>query len=107
LSTTPSRTSTWSAPSASITPPAPALPPTAVTTSWRVQVMISRQTSSIALMFRQASAVGLALASMTPRWIPLQKVAPPCSRRTRVSWAAAERSAEASRWHWPVDAAPL
>ena len=41
--------STRSAPSASITPPAPALPPTEATTSWPVQVMISRQTSSIAL----------------------------------------------------------
>jgi hypothetical protein len=90
-----------------MTPPAPALPPTAETTSWWVQVMISRQTSLIALMFRHASAAASGLASMTFRWIPLEKNCPPRRTSTAVSWAAAALSAAASRWHWAVDIAPL
>jgi hypothetical protein len=86
------------------------LPPTDATTSWPVHVMISRQTSSIAWMLRQASTSGLDAASMTCRWMPLANTSPtspPRSTSTRVSWPAATRSAAASRSHWPVDMAPL
>ena len=46
-------------------------------------------------------------ASMTFRWIPLEKNCPPRRISTDVSWAAAARSAAASRWHCAVDIAPL
>ena len=69
--------------------------------------MISRHTSSMALMLRHASAAGSAAASMTLRWMPLEKTSPPETTSTFVSWAAAWRSADVSRRHCPVDMAPL
>ena len=103
-----SRAITRSAPRASITPPAPALPPSAVITSWLVQVMISRHTSSMALMLRHASSAGDGAAWITLRWIPLENTSPPLRiTSTLVGWAAAWRSAAVSRRHWPVDIAPL
>ena len=44
--------------------------------------MISRHTSSMALMLRHASAAGSSAASMTLRWMPLEKTSPPDTTTT-------------------------
>ena len=75
-----------------MTPPAPAFPLTALTTSWLVHVMMLRHTSSMALMLRHASIAGCGAASMTFRWMPFENTSPPPMTSTRVSCCAAWRS---------------
>ena len=69
---------------------------------------ISKIRSSIALMLRQDSSAGSALASIALRWMPLdQKSGPPNSTMTRVGRERACRNASRSRWHCAVLIAPL
>ena len=70
-----------------------------VTTSWLVQLMISLQTSSMALMLRHASIAGDGAAWMTLRWMPLENTSPLRITSTLVSWATAWRRADVSLRH--------
>lgn len=70
--TDPSLAITWSAARARATPPAPALPSIAETTTLS-QVNIDSTRSSIALMFFHASSSGDLEASITFKSIPLEK----------------------------------
>ena len=73
MRTTPLLHHTSSAAIASITPPAAALPPSAETTSRSLVVSTASTRSSIAWMLAHDSTDGSAAASMTFRWMPLEK----------------------------------
>ncbi len=88
-------------------PPAAALPPSALTTRRSVVVRTASTRSSMALMLAQDSAAGSAAASMTPRWMPLEKKSrPPPRTRTEVGRVQAVRYASSRRRQWMVLIAP-
>jgi len=80
-----SRASRWSAAIANGTPPAAASPVSAEMTRWESVSMISRTTSLIAPRFSHDSCPGSSAASITFRWMPLEKKSsPPISTITFV-----------------------
>jgi hypothetical protein len=88
-------------------PPAAALPPSAATTSRSVVRRTASTRSFMASRLVQDSVAGSAQASMTWRWMPLEKKSRlPPSTSTEVGRASAYRYAASSLRHWPVLMAP-